>query len=58
MGNFCCDFCIVEFVLFGCLWLNGAGHHVSGEPDKGKVEGGGICPASGHYLLFLFVVFN
>lgn len=53
MGNSQCALCGVEFVLSGCLVVNGAEHHVSGELDKGKVEGGGICPAWGHYLLFL-----
>lgn len=39
MGNLHCALRGVEFVLSGCLVVNGAEHHVSGELDKGKVEG-------------------
>lgn len=39
MGNLRFALCSVEFVLSGCLVVNGAEHHVSGELDKGKVEG-------------------
>ncbi len=39
MGNLHGALCGVEFVLSGCLVVNGAEHHVSGELDKGKVEG-------------------
>lgn len=56
MGNLRCALCGVEFVLSGCLVGNGAEHHVSGELDKG--EGGGIGPAWGYCLLFLFSWFS
>lgn len=38
MDNLRCAFHGVEFVLSGCLVLNGAEHHVSGELGKVKVE--------------------
>ena len=49
MDNLCHALCGGEVVLSGCLMVNGAEHHVSGELDKGKEEG------FGQYLLCLFL---